>query len=132
RRLDMGLAQIKDVLSDSGDGLKAALAKHQAGLERRLDRIAETVQSVETARENLTATANTAGTVSLDLPWPWCGERFELPALTPISYITGPLGSGKTRLARAIAEAVPNAAFIGLERLHDGSASEADAMLKVR
>ncbi|MGB3813044.1 MAG: MerR family transcriptional regulator [Shinella sp.] len=128
RRLDMGLSQIKHVLSGDGDDLKAALARHQAGLERRLDRIAETVQSVEMARENLMAKA--ARAVSLELPWPWGGERFSLPALTPITYITGPLGSGKTRLARAIAEAVPNAAFIGLERLDDGSAMAADARIE--
>jgi len=59
--------------------------------------------------------------VAFDLPWPWGGERFELSDIKPITYITGPLGSGKTRLAREIAKAIPNAAFIGLERLADGS-----------
>lgn len=129
RRLDMGLSQIKHVLSGEGEDLKAALARHQAGLERQLDRIAATVQSVEAVRENLTATANATEVVSLALPWPWGGERFELPALAPITYITGPLGSGKTRLARAIAQTVPNAAFIGLERLDDGGAVEIDARI---
>ena len=57
--------------------------------------------------------------VAFDLPWPWGGERFELSNIKPITYITGPLGSGKTRLAREIAKAVPNAAFSGLERLAD-------------
>jgi DNA-binding transcriptional MerR regulator len=127
RRLDMGLSQIKHVLSGEGEDLKTALARHQAGLERQLDRIAATVQSVEAVRENLTATANATEVVSLALPWPWGGERFELPALAPITYITGPLGSGKTRLARAIAQTVPNAAFIELERLDDGGAVEIDA-----
>ncbi|WLR92325.1 MerR family transcriptional regulator [Shinella zoogloeoides] len=127
RRLDMGLSQIKHVFSSGAEDLKAALARHQAGLKRQLDRIAETVQSVEAVRDNLTATANATEVVSLALPWPWGGERFELPALAPITYITGPLGSGKTRLARAIAQTVPNAAFIGLERLDDGGAVETDA-----
>lgn len=125
RRLDMSLSQIKHVLSGGGEGFKAVLERHQAGLERQLERIATTVQAVETARETLTVKA--AGVVSLELPWPWGGERFELPALAPITYITGPLGSGKTRLARAIAETVPNAAFIGLERLEEGCAMAADA-----
>lgn len=127
RRLDMGLSQIKHVFSSGGEDLKAALTRHQAGLERQLDRMAETVQSVEAVRDNLTAKANATEVVSLALPWPWGGERFELPALAPITYITGPLGSGKTRLARAIAQTVPNAAFIGLERLDDGGAVETDA-----
>lgn len=121
RRLGMGLAQIRHVLAAGGESLDAALAAHQAGLERQLDRMAETVQSVEVARRK--AASATEAAVSLDLPWPWGGERFELPAIKPVTYITGPLGSGKTRLARAIAETLPDAAFIGLERPADGDAA---------
>lgn len=124
RRLGMGLAQIKGILAGDGESRDTALATHQAGLERRLGEIAETVRSVEAARRK----ADTAGAaaVSLELPWPWGGERFDLPDIKPITYITGPLGSGKTRLARAIAEALPDAAFVGLERLAaDGSADPA-------
>ena len=40
-----------------------------------------------------------------------------------LNYIVGPLGSGKTRLARRIAETVPGAAFLGLDRLADGGAA---------
>lgn len=126
RRLGMGLAQIRGVLAGSVDGLDAALATHQASLERQLQQMAETVQSVEAARKDRTLTADMReAAVSLDLPWPWGGERFALPDLKPITYITGPLGSGKTRLARAIADALPDAAFIGLERLVDGDAAVA-------
>lgn len=120
RRLGMGLAQIRHVLAAGGESLDAALAAHQAGLERQMDRMAETVQSVEVARRKA---ESAAAAVSLELPWPWGGERFELPAIKPVTYITGPLGSGKTRLARAIAETLPDAAFIGLERPADGDAA---------
>ena len=40
----------------------------------------------------------------------------------PLNYIIGPLGSGKTRLALAIAEHLDDAAFIGPDRLADGDA----------
>ncbi len=60
--------------------------------------------------------------VAFDLPWPWGGERFELRDIRPLNYITGPLFSGKTRLAHAIAENLPHTAFIGLERSADGGA----------
>ena len=119
RRLGMGLTQIKGVLS-AGGSLDTALAAHQAGLESQIGQMAETVQSVEAARKKVASAVEAA--VSLDLPWPWGGERFELPALKPLTYITGPLGSGKTRLALAISEALPDAAFIGLERQVDGDA----------
>jgi hypothetical protein len=75
--------------------------------------------------------------VAFDLPWPWGGERFELPEVQPLNYIIGPLGSGKTRLARRLAETLPDARFVGLERLADGGAAawarlDADAALKPR
>jgi hypothetical protein len=57
----------------------------------------------------------TQSTVAFDLPWPWGGERFAM-ALPPVTWLTGPLGSGKTRLAEAIADAIPSALFAGLER----------------
>ena len=37
----------------------------------------------------------------------------------PLNYIIGPLFSGKTRLAQTIAETLPGATFLGLERLID-------------
>ena len=114
----MGLAQIKGVLAGDAEGLDVALALHQARLERQCTEIARTVQSVAAAREEAASKENAGdAAVSLQLPWPWGGERFTLPDPRPITYMTGPLGSGKTRLARAIAEALPDAAFIGLERL---------------
>jgi hypothetical protein len=50
------------------------------------------------------------------------GELFELHNIRPLNYIIGPLGSGKTRLAARLAEALPNARFIGLDRLADNAA----------
>ncbi|MEO0821953.1 MAG: MerR family transcriptional regulator, partial [Pseudomonadota bacterium] len=61
------------------------------------------------------------------LPWPWDGERFALPEPAPITFLTGPLGSGKTRLARRIAEVLPGAAFLGLERAGAEGAAAAEA-----
>jgi hypothetical protein len=73
--------------------------------------------------------------VGFDLPWPWGGERFELHDIKPLNYVVGPLGSGKTRLARAIAENLADAAFISLNRLADGGAEArtgSDPALKSR
>ncbi|MGH6998366.1 MAG: MerR family transcriptional regulator, partial [Phenylobacterium sp.] len=72
-----------------------------------------------------------------DLPWPWGGERFELRDIAPLTYIVGPLGSGKTRLAMRLAEVLPGAQFLGLGRADDGAATArawlgADAALKSR
>jgi hypothetical protein len=61
--------------------------------------------------------------VAFDLPWPWGGERFELRDIRPLNYIVGPLFSGKTRLARRLAETLHNSAFLGLERLEAGGAA---------
>ena len=47
--------------------------------------------------------------VAFALPSPWGGERFELHDIRPLTYITGPLGSGKTRLARLLVEKLPGA-----------------------
>jgi hypothetical protein len=58
--------------------------------------------------------------VAFDLPWPWGGERFELADIRPLNYIIGPLGSGKTRLAKRVAASLPDAAFVGLDRPADG------------
>ena len=49
--------------------------------------------------------------VAFNLPWPWGGERFEIRDIRPLTYIIGPLGSGKTRLARRLAESLPNAVW---------------------
>ncbi len=60
---------------------------------------------------------------AFDLPWPWDGERFELGAMRTLTYITGPLGSGKTRLAMMLAQHLSDAAFLGLDRLEPDNAA---------
>jgi DNA-binding transcriptional MerR regulator len=130
RRLGFSLAQVARVLKGDPQGLEASLAAHQAALESRLCQIAGQIEIVGRMRGDLAAgavpsagelaqltTADHAPDVAFELPWPWGGERFELRQVRPITYIVGPLGSGKTRLAQCIAEVLPGAAFVGLERL---------------
>ena len=133
RTLGLSLAQVARVLAGDPQGLEPALAAHQATLEERLRQIADTVEKVRGVRADLAlGQAPAAGegarllesglSVAFDLPWPWGGERFELRDIRPLNYITGPLGCGKTRLAMRLAEILPGAAFLGLERSADGGA----------
>jgi DNA-binding transcriptional MerR regulator len=136
RTLGLSLSQVARVLGGDAQVLEPALAAHQATLEGRLRQLADTVEKVRRLRHDLArGKAPAAGeltrllqppperSVVFDLPWPWGGERFELRDIRPLNYIIGPLGSGKTRLAKGIAEALPDAAFLGLERLADGGAA---------
>ena len=150
RALGLSLGQVARVLGGDAQGLEPALAAHQATLEGRVRQLADTVEKVRRLRSDLArGEAPAAGelarllepapelSVVFDLPWPWGGERFELRDIRPLNYIIGPLGSGKTRLAKRIAEALPDAAFLGLERLADGGAAararlDADPALKSR
>ena len=130
RALGLSLALVGRVLrGDAADGLEATLAQHQASLEARMNETSGTIQRVRELRERVAAgvrptAAELAGLQSgceeivaaFDLPWPWGGERFELRALKPITFLTGPLFSGKTKLAQCIADAIPGAVFIGLDR----------------
>jgi DNA-binding transcriptional MerR regulator len=150
RALGFSLAQIARVLNGDADGLEPALAAHQATLEGELRRTAAAVEKVRRLRDDLASgRAPTIGELArlrtpanevvaaFDLPWPWGGERFELRDMRPLNHIVGPLFSGKTKLARRLAETLPNAAFVGLERLGDGGAAararlDADGALKSR
>jgi DNA-binding transcriptional MerR regulator len=136
RALGFNLTQVARVLKGDPQGLEPALATHQAVLECRLHELVGTIEKVRGLRGDLArgeaptarelaklAGPGTAGGVAFDLPWPWGGERFELGYIRPLNYIIGPLGSGKTRLAQCIAETLPNAAFLGLDRLADGGAA---------
>lgn len=142
RALGLSLAQVARVLDGDAQALEPALAEHQGALEADIRRLAAAVDKVRGLRADLAqgqtpAPAELAGLVrrpgvAFDLPWPWGGERFELSDVAPITYITGPLGSGKTRLARAIAQALPGAVFLGENRSGGEAKLAADPALKAR
>jgi DNA-binding transcriptional MerR regulator len=150
RALGFSLAQIARVFGDDPRGLEPALAAHQATLEGRIHQLAGVVEKLCELRAGLAqGQSPTAGelarllrpaaefSVAFDLPWPWGGERFELSDIRPLNYIIGPLGSGKTRLAQRLAENLPNAVFLGLDRLEWSGATaraqlDADPALKFR
>ena len=150
RALGLSLAQVARVLGGDSQGLEPALAAHQATLEGQVRQLAGVVEKIRGLRVDLAqGKAPAAGelarllgpaaelSVAFDLPWPWGGEQFELRDIRSLNYIIGPLGSGKTRLAQRLAETLPDAAFLGLERLTDGGAAararlDADPALKSR
>lgn len=149
RALGLSLAQVQRVLAGDPRGLEASLAAHQGVLEGRLQQLGGMLERVRQLRESLSrgevpgagALAELLGaegpiSLTFELPWPWGGELFELRQIKPLTYIIGPLGSGKTRLAHKIAETLPGALFLGLDRLVDGVAAEArmeaDAALRER
>ena len=129
RKLGLSLAQVKRVLGGESEGLASALAEHQAGLEGQAERLAATIDRVRAMRGDIergqspsagelqrVVNSASARRVAFDLPWPWGGERFDLDNIRPLTFITGPLGSGKTRFAHKIAKALPDAQFVDLER----------------
>jgi len=148
RALGLSLAQVAGVLKGESDGLEPALAAHQAVLEGRARQLAGTIERVRGVRaklgrgqaptvEELTCLKDSATelTIEFELPWPWGGEPFKLRDIRPLNYIVGPLGSGKTRLALRLAEILPSASFLGLERVEDGAARarlDADPNLRLR
>jgi DNA-binding transcriptional MerR regulator len=139
RALGLSLAEVTRVLEGDCRGLEPALAAHQTTLEGRIRQLGGTIEKVyrlraDLARGEVPAAGELARllgpaaelSVRFALPWPWGGEPFELTDIRRLSYIVGPLGSGKTRLAMRLAEALPGAAFLGLDRrVDDGAAARA-------
>lgn len=132
RRLGFSLAEIARVLKGDSRERVATLAAHQTAIKDRLKGLAATamtLQALQSGHANTPAlvagdlmprsSSGREPAIAFDLPWPWGGERFAIQDIKPLTYIIGPLGSGKTRLALRLAETLPNAAFIGLERVSD-------------
>ncbi|PZQ59503.1 MAG: MerR family transcriptional regulator [Phenylobacterium zucineum] len=132
RGLGFSLAQVRRTLDGETAGLEPALAAHQERLEAELGAVSRRVGRVRALREALAAGrppsiaeltglahATTDPLCAFALPWPWGGERFELRPRGRLTWITGPLGSGKTRLARAIADHIPGGVFLPMERLDE-------------
>ncbi len=150
RTLGLSLAQIARVLTGDSQGLEPALAAHQTILEGRIHDLTGAIGKVRQLRADLAQgrppaagelarllTPETELAVAFELPWPWGGERFELRDVRALNYIIGPLGSGKTRLARKLAETLSGAIFLGLDRLEHGGAAaqaqlDADPVLQSR
>ena len=149
RALGLSLAQVANVLGGDARSLSDALATHEAALGRDIQDLVGKVDKVHAIRADLARgrmpddgeltrlLAPAAAGVAFSLPWPWDGEWFEFRDIRPLNYIIGSLGSGKTRLAHRLADALPGAAFIGLDRLEDGGATafaalRADPALKAR
>jgi hypothetical protein len=145
RALGLSLSQIARALNGDAGVLEQALAAHQSVLESQLRETSDAIEKVHALRNSLTngQAPNIADLAQLqtqsgeviaafDLPWPWGGERFELRSMEPITYIVGPLFSGKTKLAHRLAATLPNAAFVGLDRTTDAVALSQDAALASR
>lgn len=134
RKFGLGLADVARVLQGDPARLEAILASRQAALEREIAATVATVGHIRAARADLAegrvpAAEALSGLVvpaavdlSFALPWPWGGETFKLRGLAPVTYLVGPLGSGKTKLARSIADNLEDAHYLSLERLTDGHA----------
>ena len=123
RGLGLSLAQIGSVLGGAREALATALVEHQGQLELQIAGMHVALEQVKLWRQDLrngrvpdVAKLNGGGpAVSLTLPWPWAGETLEIRRLAPVTYLVGPLGSGKTRLAMSLATAL-GGTFYGLDR----------------
>lgn len=131
RRLGLGLAEIGRALANDRSSFARVLAAHQATLQAQAHDLAQTIARVQELRTGLggdkAKRRSTTPNVAFDLPWPWGGERFELHDIRALNFIIGPLGSGKTRFAKRLAETLPGAAFAGLDRAADEPADPAHA-----
>jgi DNA-binding transcriptional MerR regulator len=136
RALGLNLAQVTRVIEGDARALEPTLAAHQTALESRALQISTTIQRIRSLRADLVRgqapaigeltrllESSNERRVEFELPWPWGGELFKLPAIRPLNYIVGPLGSGKTRLALRLSEVLPSAAFLGLDRLNKSGAT---------
>ena len=150
RALGLSLAEVARVVGGDRRDLERALAEHQTSLDRQHRELGARIEKVHRLRAELARGEPPEPgelacmlrpalkiRISFALPWPWGGETFALDDVLPLTYIVGPLGSGKTRLAMRLAEALPGGALLGLDRLADDGAAArarlaADSDLKAR
>lgn len=136
RALGLSVGEVARILNGDAVILGRVLAAHETALEARIRQCSDSIAKLRRLRADLgggrmPATGDIIGAVrtrpaigvAFDLPWPWGGERFELRDIKRLNYVVGPLGSGKTRLAQRLAEALPGASFVGLDRAADGGAA---------
>lgn len=131
RALGFSLSEVARLLREETGQVERALAAQEAVLAGRVDQLKGTIERVRRRRRDVAhsvapraSDATRPGsplesTITFALPWPWDGERFHLAHIAALTYIVGPLGSGKTRLARCIAQAIPGAVFLGIDRAPD-------------
>ena len=138
RALGLSLGEVERVLGGDGRDLGAALASQQSVLEARMQGLVVALARVRELRGALARgaapdlaalrqvdDAPAGPSVAFDLPWPWGGERFVLPRLARLSFIIGPLGSGKTRLSQRLAAEIAGGRFLALDRNdEDGAAAQ--------
>ena len=150
RALGLSLGDVARIFAGDIRTLDRTLAAHKEALEDRMRELGHAIGKVSRLRADLARGEVPEArdlirllkpaadiSVAFDLPWPWGGEPFELRDIRSLNYIVGPLGSGKTQLAKRLAAALPNAAFVGLDRLANDAAAaraslDADAVLKSR
>ncbi|AXK61305.1 MerR family transcriptional regulator [Burkholderia sp. IDO3] len=149
RALGLSVAQVASVLDGDARSLDEALAAHEAALDHGIQDLVGKLDRVRAIRAGLargrmpdggelTRLLDDGGAgIAFSLPWPWGGEWFEFRGIRPLNYIIGSLGSGKTRLAMRLADALPGAVFAGLDRLDHAAAAasgalRADPVLKAR
>lgn len=131
RALGFGLSEITSLLGGEKERMERALMAHEAVLAGRVGQLEGVIERVRTMRRRVARAdkgsapelgrlPSAVAGVTLSLPWPWNGERFDLAGTRALTYLVGPLGSGKTRLAKSIAAAIPGAAFLGMDRAGEG------------
>ncbi len=131
RSLGLSLTQIAGVLNSNPAVTDQALAVRETELGVQFAALQKASERIRHLRHGLAQEpghrprylADTrcpkSVTVAFKLPWPWDGEQFILAALAPLTYLVGPLGSGKTRLALQLSKTLPNALWLGLQRFDD-------------
>ncbi len=140
RRLGLSLVQVARVLDGNSHDLDVGLAAHEARLSEQGQQTAAAIERVRSLRADLAqgrapaserlsqALTQTAPlSVGFALPWPWDGEWFAIHDVPRLTFITGPLGSGKMRFAQRFAGALSDAVFLGLDRLSDPALAQCPA-----